>query len=235
MKDKKKVLFVDDNKMDRLILSKILDQLDLDFRETQNADEFLHQVKSYAPDLCLIDLNLQRPNDGKILVRALRNILGHELPIIVISAIEDSSEIALNIQNGANDFICKPIDKSLLSSKISNYLQNPTIQSRRLPLFKIPSNIDANIQMDINLKMTSISEEVITFVSDIFLVSGATLKLKNTFFQDIFSHIEYFNLKIEHHENDIYKGKILNFTDEDLPKIRRHLSSLQKLNNTNRL
>ena len=58
MSDKKRVLFVDDNKMDRLILSKILEQLDLDYYATSSAKEFISQVKNYRPDLCLVDLNI---------------------------------------------------------------------------------------------------------------------------------------------------------------------------------
>jgi CheY-like chemotaxis protein len=90
---RKKILFVDDNMMDRLILSKILDELDVDYVDTKTPEEFLNKLKEFEPDICLIDLNIKQVNDGQILVQAIRNKLGAQMPVIIISAIEKSDMI----------------------------------------------------------------------------------------------------------------------------------------------
>ena len=230
MNEKKRVLFVDDNEMDRLILSKTLEQLDLEHKGTKNAEEFLQQIRTYKPDLCLVDLNIEQPNDGRILIRALRNILGNEMPIIVISAVEESSEIALNLKNGANDFVCKPIDRALLSSKIANFLHNDSINSRILPLFRLPTDTVASIEMCIDLSLISFSEQEVIFSSNTTLVPGSVVCLENNFLESVFPELEHFQLKIVKRLGENYQGKILEFKDEDLPKIRLHLTRLQKEN-----
>jgi DNA-binding response OmpR family regulator len=230
MSEKKKVLFVDDNEMDRLILSKTLTQLDLDFKGVDNTEDFLQQIKPYNPDLCLVDLNINQPNDGRILVRALRNILGKELPIIVISAVEESSEVALNLQNGANDFICKPIDKSLLSSKIANFLHNDSIESRILPLFRLPAEECSKIEMPMELEMVAISEKDLTVRSHLSLVPGSTISLENNFLDEVFPEFPSFSFKILSRVNDEYTGTLLDLNSDHIQAFRMFLSRLQSAN-----
>lgn len=228
MKDKKKVLFVDDNKMDRVILAKILQQLDLDYVETASAEEFLPKIKEYQPDLCLVDLNISQNNDGRILIKAIRNILGAQLPIIIISAVEESKEIAMNILNGANDFVCKPIDKALLSSKIANFLHNESIDSRILPLFKLPKEQDASISMDLDLQMLGLSETHIKFKSSLILTPGSTIVVKNTFLKEVLPQEEELMVRIQNVEDGVFNGVIQELLPEHLSQLRATLRDLQK-------
>ena len=228
MSDKKRVLFVDDNKMDRLILSKILEQLDLDYYGTSSAKEFISQIKIYRPDLCLVDLNINLNNDGRILVRAIRNTLGDQLPIIIISAVEESKEIALNLKNGANDFVCKPIDKAILSSKISNFLNSPDIKSKVLPLFRLPPSSPSKVKMELDLVLVELGETMIKFKSKTHLTNGCIFKLANSFFQEILPY-ENLTITVIGVDQGVYSGVIKEINEENIDKVRLHLSKLQKV------
>jgi CheY-like chemotaxis protein len=183
---RKKILFVDDNMMDRMILSKILDELDIDYYDTKTPEEFLKQLKEVSPDMCLIDLNIKQVNDGQVLVQAIRNILGEDLPIIIISASEKSEMIKKIIKIGANDYVCKPIDKSLLSSKISNYFKSRRINSFVLPLFIVPGGEKSKSTIQFNCKIEKVSELGIQFSSTHVLHEKTKLQISDPYMYEIF-------------------------------------------------
>ena len=229
MNEKKKVLFVDDNPMDRLILNKILTELDLEYKETTCPQDFLKSIKEFKPDLCLVDLNILQANDGSVLIKAIRNILGENLPIIIISAIEDSKDILFNLKNGANDYVCKPIDKSLLSSKVSNFLSNSQISSRILPLFSFPGHLDNSLEILTQIKITSIEQTGISFTSDLEIQSGQTIRIKNDLLKDVFDN-NFLRVKIYHHEYGHYKADFCEISEEDILRLRLFISKMQKTN-----
>jgi CheY-like chemotaxis protein len=220
---RKKVLFVDDNEMDRLILSKALGSLDLDYQSCDSAESFLTQIKSYSPDLCLVDLNIKTNNDGSVLIQAIRNVLGNELPIIIISASENPEDIDINLANGANDFICKPIDKSLLSSKIANYLHNDTIASKALPLFRIGKEEESYVEITHEITILSLTQTGITFSSDIAINIGATIRIKNSYLYEIFVDCEFIYVDVVEIRQGVYVGNYHDLSEDQVHMIRRYI------------
>jgi DNA-binding response OmpR family regulator len=181
----KKILFVEDNQLDRLILTKILDDLDVEYLPSESAESFLPLVKKVKPDLCLVDLNLKRPRDGEVLIRAIRNILGNSLPIIIISGEDDHEAIEYNLKNGADDFVCKPIDKALLSSKISNFLNSDNIRSKILPVFAVPTELKREAVIEQAINLTAISEKYLHFKTPHQIQDGSKFTIKNTFLKKV--------------------------------------------------
>jgi len=55
---------------------------------------------------------------GYTLIRAVRNVLGPDMPIIVLSGQNERQAIAHAVEMGANDFICKPLDRTILASEV---------------------------------------------------------------------------------------------------------------------
>lgn len=221
MSSKNKVLFVDDNEMDRLILSKTLDELEVDYVACASIQEFLPLVKEYSPDLCLVDLNIERTNDGAILIEAIRNMLGESLPIIVISANDSSQGIIENLNNGANDYICKPIDKPLLSSKIANYLTSDLIKSKALPLFFVPESDDNKIEVHTNIELHTICENGMEFTcKELNLNIGSNIKIENKLLLDIFPKKEFLYLNIKENIDGMFHSEFQDLTTEELHKLR---------------
>ena len=185
MSSQKKILFVEDNQLDRLILTKILDDLDVEYLSSDSAESFLPLVKKVNPDLCLVDLNLKRIRDGEFLIKAIRNILGADLPIIIISGEDDTEAIQYNLKNGADDFVCKPIDKALLSSKISNFLNSDNIKSKILPIFAVPRDLKGDAFIEQAISLTAISEKYLHFKTPHQIQEGSKFRLKNTFLKKV--------------------------------------------------
>lgn len=85
-----------------------------------NGLELKAQLAKKIPDLILMDYNLGEEN-SEMLTRELKgNSKTSNIPIIIISA--DAKFRALAISMGADDFIEKPTEITLLLSKIKNYV-----------------------------------------------------------------------------------------------------------------
>ena len=63
-------------------------------------------VRERSPDVVLLDLNLPGVLDG----RAVLGVISREVPVIVITAVNDLADARAQLQGGAFDFISKPFD-----------------------------------------------------------------------------------------------------------------------------
>ena len=119
----RKVLIVEDNKINSVILSRILQKYSFDVYVAEDGLVGLEAVKSYIPDLVLMDLNMPVMNgyDSCIEIRKLQEPLKN-VPIFAVTA-----ELTPKTQNkvkevGMNEFFSKPIDIDELLIKILEYL-----------------------------------------------------------------------------------------------------------------
>jgi two-component system chemotaxis response regulator CheB len=108
--EKIKVLIVDDSSIMRKLISKIVStDSDLEVVDTAMNGLFaLKKIKKYAPDVVLLDLEMPGMNGVDFL--KMRNELGINTPVIVISSLGKSHPevIFKTIELGASDFIIKP-------------------------------------------------------------------------------------------------------------------------------
>lgn len=123
----KKVLIVDDNKNNRMILSLLMeDYLDenegvsLDITEVENGQEAVDACIKTPYDLVFMDI-MMPVMDGisatKIIRQNNKNIM-----IIAVSAVDDSERQKMILSNGAEDYISKPVNADIFNSRFSNYL-----------------------------------------------------------------------------------------------------------------
>ncbi|SCJ90790.1 Stalked cell differentiation-controlling protein [uncultured Eubacterium sp.] len=120
---KEKVLVVDDNKINRAILSKILSS-EYEILEAENGKAALEAMKEQQ-DIMAVLLDLRMPvMDGYEFLHVVRAEMHNDtLPIIAITAMEgDSSEIqALNL--GADDYLVKPVVPSVVRKRLENAIR----------------------------------------------------------------------------------------------------------------
>jgi len=116
-----RVLIVDDNETNRLLLSEMLAPVGFSVKEASDGVEALLVNAYWAPHLILMDARM--PNmSGNEAIRRIRETSEHQVKIITISAstFEDDRQGAL--QAGADEFISKPFRESELFDKIATLL-----------------------------------------------------------------------------------------------------------------
>jgi len=115
-----KILIVEDNEVNQLLLERILKSLDAKTYLAENGSEALELVKSKYFDLVLMDI--QMPGmDGLTATKIIKSQFPH-LPVLAVTAHAFLEEIEKCREAGCDDVITKPIKKTELLEKIFRYL-----------------------------------------------------------------------------------------------------------------
>lgn len=121
-----KILLVDDSSVFRRLAKQAIEQeLDLgpvEFIERDNGKDALFWVKINPPvDIILLDWNMPEM-DGLECIREIR-AHGNQTPIMMITIDREPSDIVNVIRAGANNYLLKPIEASVLCKKIRQTLK----------------------------------------------------------------------------------------------------------------
>ena len=108
------ILIVDDSKLARMALGKVLGSLRPDWSrlEAANADEAVSMIKSAGPDIAIFDFNMPG-RDGLALAAETRS-LRPEMPIAVISA-NHQVEVVTRAREVGATFLQKPLTEKALA------------------------------------------------------------------------------------------------------------------------
>jgi len=108
-----------------------------------NAAEALVLLELERPDLVLLDLVLPDVSGFTVLERIRRKHPVNSLPVIMLTAQEDSDDIIQGFRLGASDYAKKPVDLELLSSRIKRQLQLKAGSNRQIANFRIDRKLGA--------------------------------------------------------------------------------------------
>ena len=140
------ILIVDDNKNNRMVLRLLLEDYmeenqDVSFILDEAEDGQIAVDKCRASNFEIILMDIMMPNmDG---IEATK-IIRAEFPktmIIAVSAVDDSQRKKLILNNGAEDYIAKPVDADIFISRMSNYIALSETRNTK----KTHSDIVANL------------------------------------------------------------------------------------------
>lgn len=118
------ILVVEDDQPVRYILAEILGP-EHQVVEAANVMEGIAAARHHRPDLVLLDLNLNRPNDGLEVCRAVRSEPDPALartPIVILSGFMDQEQIAAALAVGADSYVSKPWNRASLLTLIDRLL-----------------------------------------------------------------------------------------------------------------
>lgn len=121
--DHAKILIVDDELVNRLVLCRILSQRGFAVQQAENGREALHLLLSEDFDIVLLDLAMPELDGLQTarLVRQARNKI--QLPVIIVTSNENREQVVEAFRCGANDYIKKPVDPEIVIARIESQLQ----------------------------------------------------------------------------------------------------------------
>lgn len=118
-----RILVVDDERVNREILSRMLSRLGYEVWTAVSGDDALRRLESGLPDLILLDV-IMEGMDGFDVLREIRNRYRHaELPVIMVTAESERSNVLQAFDQGANDYLTKPLDAQITIARISLQLK----------------------------------------------------------------------------------------------------------------
>jgi diguanylate cyclase (GGDEF)-like protein/PAS domain S-box-containing protein len=123
-----RLLIVDDNEMNRDMLARRLARKGYVIGLAENAQDLLQRVKQDAVDLVLLDIEMPEIS-GLDALKTLREAYSAiELPVIMVTAKNQSDDIVRALDLGANDYLTKPIDFPVAVARIGIQLSHKRAQ-----------------------------------------------------------------------------------------------------------
>jgi DNA-binding response OmpR family regulator len=121
MPEKFKILLVDDEPAIADNLAPFLERSGLDVAVAANGEEALQQAASFGPHLIVLDI-LMPKMDGREALRRLRQS-DDWTPVILLTQVGESTERAMALEEGADDYLNKPFDPHELVARIRAVLR----------------------------------------------------------------------------------------------------------------
>jgi two-component system cell cycle response regulator DivK len=120
-----KILLVEDNEMNRDMLSRRLLRNNFEVVMAVNGQEGVDMAKSEKPDLILMDMSLPVMDGWEATRRIKANPGTSRIPVIALTAHAMASDRDMAIEAGCDDYDSKPVDLSQLVRKIEQLLTTP--------------------------------------------------------------------------------------------------------------
>ncbi|WP_051631243.1 adenylate/guanylate cyclase domain-containing protein [Afifella pfennigii] len=125
-----RVLVVDDNQSNRDLLSRRLRQDGHEVTSVASGMEALAVLQDEAFDLILLDLLMPGMNGLDVLLRLKANERWYQIPVIVVSGLNETGAVLKCIEAGADDYLPKPCDIVLLRARINACLERKRWRER---------------------------------------------------------------------------------------------------------
>src|SRR5436305_7367724 len=119
------ILVVDDDALSRKVLAQLLRAAGYDCRVSKDGSEALEMVHAKPPALLLLDFDMPGPNGAEVLrrLRSDHDPAVAQIPAIMLTAHgSEQSEVSC-LQAGADDFVTKPVNASVLRARIETQLR----------------------------------------------------------------------------------------------------------------
>src|ERR1700758_5542076 len=119
------ILVVDDDAMSRKVLAQLLNAGGYNCRVSKDGSEALDIIHAHPPSLLLLDFDMPGPNGAEVLrrLRSDEDPAVAQIPAIMLTAHgSEQSEVSC-LQAGADDFVTKPVNASVLRARIETQLR----------------------------------------------------------------------------------------------------------------
>ena len=136
MTDQGRVLVVDDNEMNRDLLSRRLQRQGHKVIMAEDGQQALEKLRLEQFDLILLDIMMPVMNGYQVLehLKADRNL--RHIPVIMISALDDVDSVVRCIELGAEDYLFKPFNPVLLKARIGACLEKKRLRDQEQAYLK---------------------------------------------------------------------------------------------------
>ncbi|BAT51679.1 two-component response regulator [Nostoc sp. NIES-3756] len=118
----KRILIVEDNDINRMLLSDYLSYSGYTVQSLANGSFFFIKIQQFQPDLILLDLKLPDVDGYSLLQQIQQQPAFAKIPVIVVSGFAFKSDQERAVELGACGYFVKPINLNELLRKISEEL-----------------------------------------------------------------------------------------------------------------
>jgi signal transduction histidine kinase len=128
MDERPKILIVDDEPFNVDYLEQEMEELGYDTISAANGRQALEQVANEAPDVVLLDVLMPEMDGMQALQHLKADVDTRDIPVIIVSALMDIDSVVRGIELGAEDYLPKPFNFTLLKARLATSLQKKKLR-----------------------------------------------------------------------------------------------------------
>jgi two-component system cell cycle response regulator len=117
------ILLVDDNEQNLELLMAYLEDLGGTIRTARDGLEALDAIKSRIPDIVLLDVMMPRMSGFQVCQRVKADPATKDLPIVMVTALNEVGDVERAVDSGADDFLSKPVNKVELLTRVRSLIR----------------------------------------------------------------------------------------------------------------
>ncbi|MBY0114113.1 MAG: response regulator [Phycisphaerales bacterium] len=122
------VLVVDDNEQNLELLEAYLEDLRCDLSLARDGLEALDAVAEKRPDLILLDVMMPRMSGFQACSKLKGDPATRDIPVVMVTALNEVSDVERAIECGADDFLSKPVNKLELLTRVKSLVRISKMQ-----------------------------------------------------------------------------------------------------------
>ncbi|MBP8604795.1 MAG: response regulator [Phycisphaerae bacterium] len=120
---KPRVLVVDDNIQNLELILAYLEDVECETLSAEGGQQALDIIYNDPPDLVLLDVMMPKISGFEVCKRIKNNPKTSDIPVIMITALNEMGDIERAINSGTDDFLSKPINKWELLTRVKTMLK----------------------------------------------------------------------------------------------------------------
>ena len=130
MNNPPRILIVDDEPYNVDYLQQELSDRDFELIAAFDGRAALEKIRAASPDLVLLDIMMPVMDGFAVLAQIKADAATRDIPVIVISANDDLKSVVKGIQMGADDYLPKPFEPTILHARISSSLERKRLRDQ---------------------------------------------------------------------------------------------------------
>lgn len=128
------ILIVDDNRMNRLLLSRGIEQMGHKVAFAENGRQAFEMIQANSYDLILLDVEMPEMDGYQVLEKLRADLHLRDLPVIMTSSLDEIDSVVKCIELGAEDYLHKPVNPVLLKARINASLEKKRLRDQQREL-----------------------------------------------------------------------------------------------------
>ena len=117
------ILVVDDNAQNVELMQAYLESLNCTVHMAVDGIDALEKVSKLNPDLILLDIMMPRMSGFEVCRRLKADVKTRDIPILMVTALNELGDIERGVECGTDDFLTKPINKLELVTRVKSLLR----------------------------------------------------------------------------------------------------------------
>ena len=130
------LLIVDDNKVNRLLLGRGLEQQGHAVAFAQNGRQALDMLHAQPFDLVLLDVLMPEMDGYQVLEQLTSDTHLRNIPVIMTSSLDELDSVVKCIEMGAEDYLAKPVNPVLLRARVGASLEKKRLRDQQRALIR---------------------------------------------------------------------------------------------------